>query len=74
MAVGIDSAALQGRLRDLLPGEQGIKVSTAADSVVLSGEVSSAQQADYAVSIAEAFARWIARAIACLRAWSVLEA
>ena len=57
VAVGIDSAALQGRLRDLLPGEQGIKVSTAADSVVLSGEVSSAQQADYAVSIAEAFAR-----------------
>lgn len=57
VAVGLDSAALQGRLRELLPNEQGIKVSTAADSVVLSGEVSSAQQADHAVSIAEAFAR-----------------
>lgn len=57
VAVGLDSAALQGRLRELLPNEQGIKVSTAADSVVLSGEVSSAQQADHAISIAEAFAR-----------------
>jgi len=57
VAVGLDSAALQGRLRELLPNEQGIRVSTAADSVVLAGEVSSAQQADYAVSIAEAFAR-----------------
>lgn len=57
VAVSLDSAALQGRLRELLPSEQGIRVSTAADSVVLAGEVSSAQQADYAVSIAEAFAR-----------------
>src|SRR5690606_32729838 len=37
--------------------EKGVVVKTAADSVVLSGEVSSALQADYAVSIAEAYTR-----------------
>jgi len=57
VAVGIDSGALQTRLHELLPGEKGIVVRTAADSVVLAGEVSSSLQADYAISIAEAFAR-----------------
>lgn len=63
VAVGIDSAALQRRLHELLPTEKGITVSTAADSVVLAGEVSSALQADHAVSIAEAFARSYATGI-----------
>jgi len=57
VSVSIDSASLQNRLNELLPNEKGIVVRTAADSVVLAGEVSSALQADYAVSIAEAFAR-----------------
>ncbi len=57
VSVSIDSGALQNRLRELLPGEKGIVVRTAADSVVLAGEVSSAMQARHAVSIAEAFAR-----------------
>lgn len=57
VSVAIDSGALQGRLHELLPNEKGIVVRTAADSVVLAGEVSSAMQAEYAVSIAEAFAR-----------------
>ena len=57
VSVGIDSSALQGRLGELLPNEKGIVVKTAADAVVLAGEVSSALQASYAVSIAEAFAR-----------------
>jgi len=57
VSVSIDSGALQNRLNELLPNEKGIVVRTAADSVVLAGEVSSALQADYAVSIAEAFAR-----------------
>ena len=57
VSVSIDSTALQNRLRELLPSEQGIVVKTAADSVVLAGEVSSAMQASYAVSIAEAYAR-----------------
>lgn len=57
VSVSIDAGSLQARLRELLPDEQGIVVRTAADSVVLAGEVSSALQAQYAVSIAEAFAR-----------------
>ncbi len=57
VSVSIDSGALQTRLRELLPGEKGIVVRTAADSVVLAGEVSSALQARHAVAIAEAFAR-----------------
>lgn len=57
VSVSIDSTALQNRLRELLPNENGIVVKTAADSVVLGGEVSSALQADYAVSIAEAYTR-----------------
>lgn len=57
VSVGIDSGALQNRLHELLPNEKGIVVRTAADSVVLAGEVSSSVQAEYAVSIAEAFAR-----------------
>ncbi|MCD6680249.1 MAG: type II and III secretion system protein family protein [Burkholderiaceae bacterium] len=57
VSVSIDSTALQNRLRELLPNEKGIVVKTAADSVVLGGEVSSALQADYAVSIAEAYTR-----------------
>ncbi len=57
VSVSIDSTALQNRLRELLPSENGIVVKTAADSVVLGGEVSSALQADYAVSIAEAYTR-----------------
>ncbi|MFA7666733.1 MAG: type II and III secretion system protein family protein, partial [Burkholderiaceae bacterium] len=57
LAVALDPGALQARLRELLPDETGIVVHTAADSVVLAGEVSSALQAQYAVTIAEAFAR-----------------
>ncbi len=63
VSVSIDASALQSRLHDLLPGEKGIVVRTAADSVVLAGEVSSALQADYAVSIAEAYARSFGRGI-----------
>jgi len=63
VSVSIDASALQSRLHDLLPSEKGIVVRTAADSVVLGGEVSSALQADYAVSIAEAYARSFGRGI-----------
>jgi len=62
--VAMDATSLQLRLRQLLPAEPGIVVDTAADAVVLSGKVSSALQADYAVSIAEAFARSYSRGFA----------
>jgi pilus assembly protein CpaC len=61
VGVSMDSVALADRLRELLPGEKGITVHTAADAVVLSGSVSSALMADYAMSIAEAFARTFSR-------------
>ncbi|MEK9721577.1 MAG: pilus assembly protein N-terminal domain-containing protein, partial [Quisquiliibacterium sp.] len=61
VSVSMDAVALSDRLRQLLPNEKGISVHTAADSVVLSGSVSSAVVADYAMSIAEAFARSFSR-------------
>jgi pilus assembly protein CpaC len=61
--VSLDAGALESRLRELMPGEKGIRVSTAANSVVLSGTVTSALKADYAVSIAEAYGRGLSAGI-----------
>ncbi|MGB7183065.1 MAG: type II and III secretion system protein family protein [Burkholderiaceae bacterium] len=55
VAVAADAGALQARLNQLLPAETGISVSAAADSLVLSGVVSSASAAAQAVQIAQAF-------------------
>lgn len=57
VTVSADASGLQQRLQELMPEEKGIAVGTAADAVVLSGTISSALAANYAVSIAEAFAR-----------------
>lgn len=57
VAVGVDTAALEARLRQLLPGENDIKVSAAADSIVLTGMVADAMKAERAVAIASAYAR-----------------
>jgi len=54
--VGVDSAGLQQSLSQLLPGEHGIRVSTAAGNLVLAGNVSSAVAAQQAVEIARAYA------------------
>lgn len=56
VAVGMDTASLQGKLQQMLPGEKNIKVYAAADSIVLSGSVSDAIKVDRAVALAEAFA------------------
>ncbi len=56
VSVAIDLSGLQAQLAAILPGEPGIVVKSAADSIVLSGIVSSAVKADQAVSIAEGFA------------------
>lgn len=61
VTVGLDVARLQARLHALLPGEPGIRVGSAADTVVLSGEVSSAQKVSQAMQIAEAFVRGLHR-------------
>ena len=55
--VSIDSGRMEKKLRELLPEETGIQVRPAADSVILSGVVSSAVKAKYAEDIANAFVR-----------------
>ncbi len=55
--VNIDYDRMEKKLRDLLPEEKGIKVQPAADSVILTGVVSSAAKAKYAEDIANAFVR-----------------
>lgn len=55
--VNIDASALQDKLAQLLPDEKNIKVTTAADSVVLSGSVSDVGAVERAVAIAEAYVR-----------------
>jgi len=61
LSVSLDTAALSERLRLLLPGESAIAVHSAADSVVLSGVVSSAMRAEQASAIADAFVRSVGR-------------
>jgi pilus assembly protein CpaC len=57
VAVGIDASAVEARLRQLLPQEAGIRVGSAADSLVLSGVASDAAAAEQALLIAEAYAQ-----------------
>ncbi len=57
VVVNLDAGLLQDKLVQLLPDEKGIRVTAAADSVVLSGVVSSAAQVQQAVAIADAFVR-----------------
>ena len=63
LSVSADASALEERLRALLPGEGGIRVSAAADSLVLSGVVSSAVRASQAVQLAESFLRAYGRGL-----------
>lgn len=55
--VSIDADRMERKLRELLPDEKGIRVRPAADSVILTGVVSSAMKAKYAEEIANAFVR-----------------
>ena len=55
VTVGMDFAGLQGKLQQLLPGEKNIKVTSAADSLVLTGTVTDAVKVDKAVALAEAY-------------------
>lgn len=56
VVVSADAGGLQTSLAQLLPGESGIRVTTAADNLVLTGSVSSAQAAAQAMDIAQAYA------------------
>lgn len=53
--VNIDVARMEAKIHELLPGEKGITVRPAADSVILTGMVSSAVKAKAAEDIANAF-------------------
>lgn len=56
VTIGMGAAALQSKLQQVMPGEKDVKVSTAADSLVLSGTVSDAVKVDKAMALAEAYA------------------
>lgn len=57
IVVAIDTNAVQAKIHELLPHENAIRVSAAADSLVLSGTVADAMSAEQAVSIASAYVR-----------------
>jgi pilus assembly protein CpaC len=57
VAVGIDTAAVRDSLRELMPSENDIKVSAAADSLVISGTASDAAAVERILTIANAFVR-----------------
>ena len=57
VTVGMDVTSVQGAIATLLPNETGIKVSSAYDSLVLTGTVSDATKVDRAVEIASAYVR-----------------
>ncbi|SPR99177.1 type II and III secretion system protein family protein [Cupriavidus taiwanensis] len=56
VVVNADAGGLQTSLGQLLPGESGIRVTTAADNLVLTGSVTNAQAAQQAMEIAQAYA------------------
>ncbi len=61
--VSLDIGRMDKKLRELIPEEKGITVHAAADSIILSGVVSSAVKARYAEDIANAFVRDINRSL-----------
>ena len=62
--VNIDAERMERKLRTLMPDETGIRVHPAADSVILTGVVSSASRVKYAEDIANAYIREIGRGLA----------
>jgi pilus assembly protein CpaC len=61
--VGIDTIGLQARIAQLLPSEKDIKITTAADTVILSGTVSDSVKADQALALANAYVQRAARGV-----------
>nr|WP_254700059.1 pilus assembly protein N-terminal domain-containing protein [Trinickia violacea] len=55
VVVNVDAGGLQASLSQLMPNERNIRVSTAANNLVLLGRVSSAQAAQEALDIAKAY-------------------
>jgi len=61
--VSIDADRMEKKLQELLPDEQNIRVKPAADSVILTGTVTSNMSAKYAEDIANAFVREINKSL-----------
>ena len=57
VSVGVDTAAVQAKLVQLMPNEKDIRINAAADSLVISGTVADALAVDKIMSIANAFVR-----------------
>lgn len=57
VSVGVDTAAVQAKLSQLMPDEKNIKIGAAADSLVLSGMVADAMAVDQVMAIASAYVR-----------------
>jgi len=55
--VGMDTAPLRASLGQLLPGERNVVVSSAADSLVLTGTVQDAAKLDRVLDLANAYVR-----------------
>ena len=55
IAVGLDTAALRSRLELLLAGEKDIKITTAGNTLILSGMVSDVVKADQVISLANVY-------------------
>ena len=55
IVVSIDPATLQAKLAELMPDESGIRVKSAENAVVLTGQVSDAAKLDEAIRIAGAY-------------------
>ena len=55
VVVGADTVALESKLRELMPNETQIKVSSAGDALVLLGQVSDAAKVQRAVLLAEQY-------------------
>lgn len=55
VTTAMDATSLQAKLHQVMPNEKGIKVSTAADSLVLSGTVADAVKVDKVMALAEVY-------------------
>lgn len=68
--VTVDASALQGKLRELLPDERGVRVLSADKSIVLTGQISSAQRLDDLMNLALAYGGDSKRIVNLLRVGS----
>jgi pilus assembly protein CpaC len=55
VSVGIDAGSVQGLLEQLLPTEKNLRVSSAGDSLVLTGQLTDSSKVQQAVLIAQEF-------------------